>query len=61
MDGRTVWSDPSGRLWAIDLPEGGSTLGLYRKGALLVSNGVIPAGCLDWFSPAPGPSASTAL
>ncbi|MBP2307248.1 DUF2243 domain-containing protein [Azospirillum melinis] len=56
VDGRTVWSDPTGRLWAIDLP-GGSTAGLYRhlyrRGALLVGNGVVPAGCLDWFRPAP--------
>ncbi|WP_211102927.1 DUF2243 domain-containing protein [Azospirillum sp. B21] len=61
VDGRTVWSDPSGRLWAIDLPEGGSALGLYRQGALLVSNGVVPAGCLDWFRPAYRPSADTAV
>ena len=61
VDGRTVWSDPSGQLWAIDLPEGGSALGLYRQGALLLSNGVVPAGCLDWFRPTPRPSASAAL
>lgn len=57
VEARTVWSDPSGRLWAIDLPEGGRTLGfyrhLYRRGALLVSNGAVPAGCLDWFRLAP--------
>lgn len=61
VDGRTVWSDPSGRLWAIDLPEGGSALGLYRQGALLVSNGVVPAGCLDWFRPASRQSGPAAL
>ncbi|CAO3356926.1 DUF2243 domain-containing protein [Azospirillum melinis] len=57
VEGRTVWSDPSGRLWAIDLPEGGRNPGFYRHlyqgGALLVSNGAVPAGCLDWFGPAP--------
>ncbi|WP_377810892.1 DUF2243 domain-containing protein [Azospirillum sp. A29] len=62
VEGRTVWSDPSGRLWAIDLPDGGRTPGLYRqfyqRGALLVSNGAVPAGCLDWFRPAPERAAS---
>lgn len=62
VEGRTVWSDPSGRLWAIDLPEGGRTPGLYRhlyqRGALLVSNGAVPAGCLDWFRPAQERAAS---
>ncbi len=58
VDGRTVWSDPSGQLWAIDLPDGGRTLGLYRRGALLVSNSVVPTGCLDWFRLSPGQSAS---
>ncbi|CAO3435155.1 DUF2243 domain-containing protein [Azospirillum endophyticum] len=63
VDGRTVWSDPTGQLWAIDMADGGSTLGLYRhlyrQGALLVSNGVVPAGCLDWFRPAPGLAAAS--
>ncbi|MCP1612972.1 putative membrane protein [Azospirillum lipoferum] len=61
VDGRTVWSDPSGRLWAVDLPDGGSALDLYQGGALLVSNGVVPAGCLDWFRPAPGQGGRAAL
>ncbi|MFP5512884.1 MAG: DUF2243 domain-containing protein [Alphaproteobacteria bacterium] len=61
LDGRTVWSDPSGQIWAIDLPEGGSALGLYRKGALLISNGVVPAGCLDWFRSAPRSTAHPAV
>lgn len=65
VEGRTLWSDPSGRLWAFDLPDGSSGLGRYRRlyqgGALLVSNGVVPTGCLDWFRPAPGQSGRTAL
>lgn len=61
VDVHTVWSDPTGRLWAIDLPDGASTPNLYRRlyqqGALLVSNGVAPAGCLDWFRPPSTPAA----
>ncbi|MGR0183664.1 DUF2243 domain-containing protein [Azospirillum aestuarii] len=49
VDGRTVWQDPSGQLWAIDLGERGSPTALYRHGALLVSNTLLPTGCLDWF------------
>ncbi|KAA0683617.1 DUF2243 domain-containing protein [Roseomonas genomospecies 6] len=49
VDGRTVWQDPSGQLWAIDLGEGGNPMALYRHGALLVSNGLLPTGCFDWF------------
>ncbi|SMF31361.1 Uncharacterized membrane protein [Azospirillum oryzae] len=59
IDSRPVWSDPSGQLWAIDLPAGSSTLGLYRRGAILVSNGVVPTGCLDWFRLSPGQAAAT--
>ncbi|NUB05696.1 DUF2243 domain-containing protein [Azospirillum sp. Vi22] len=49
VDGRTVWQDSSGQLWAIDLGEGGNPTALYRHGALLVSNTLLPTGCLDWF------------
>ncbi|CAO3373758.1 DUF2243 domain-containing protein [Azospirillum argentinense] len=49
VDGRTVWQDPSGQLWAIDLGEDGNAAALYRHGALLVSNTLLPTGCLDWF------------
>ncbi|MBP2301032.1 DUF2243 domain-containing protein [Azospirillum picis] len=64
VNGRPVWSDPTGQLWAFDLPDGGSTLPLYGRGALLVGNGLLPAGCLNWFrsgqaSLAPAPSSAT--
>ncbi|OYD84702.1 DUF2243 domain-containing protein [Azospirillum brasilense] len=49
VDGRTVWQDPSGQFWAIDLGEKGNPRALYRHGALLVSNTLLPTGCLDWF------------
>jgi len=47
VDGRMVWNDPSGQVWAIDLPGGDGTQ-LYRHGALLVSNGFLPVGCFNW-------------
>ena len=45
---RLVWSDPGNQLWAVDLGEGGNAGALYRHGALLVSNSILPLGCLDW-------------
>lgn len=49
VDGRTVWHDPSGQLWAIDLGTAGNPIGLYRHGAMLVSNALLPVGCFNWF------------
>jgi len=49
VDGRTVWSDASGQLWAVDLPAGGNPMRLYRHGALLVSRSLPVLGCLNWF------------
>ncbi len=51
--GRVVWSDQSGTIWAIDLDNPGDARGLYGRGALLVSNSLIPAGCLDWIRAGP--------
>ncbi|WP_247887434.1 DUF2243 domain-containing protein [Azospirillum sp. SYSU D00513] len=48
VDGRTVWTDPSGQLWAIDVGAAGDATSLYRHGALLVSNGLLPVGCFNW-------------
>ncbi|MGK6315704.1 DUF2243 domain-containing protein [Neorhizobium sp. DT-125] len=48
VDGRVIWVDRSGQLWAIDLSSGGRGSDLYGHGALLVSNSIIPAGCLNW-------------
>ncbi|HYG89285.1 MAG TPA: DUF2243 domain-containing protein [Azospirillum sp.] len=49
VDGRMVWNDPSGQLWAIDLQTRGDAMQLYRHGALLVSNSLLPVGCFNWF------------
>ncbi|WP_173087500.1 DUF2243 domain-containing protein [Devosia sp. 1635] len=46
---RLLWSDPNNQLWAVDLSQGGNTTALYQNGALLVSNSILPLGCLDWF------------
>lgn len=48
VDGRVLWTDASGELWAIDVSENGDARALYRHGALLVSNSLLAAGCLDW-------------
>jgi hypothetical protein len=49
VGGRLVWSDRSDTVWALDLPEGTGTAGLYAGGALMVSRSLVPLGCLDWF------------
>ncbi len=48
VDGRLVWNDPSGELWAFDLGPGGDAAQLYRHGALLVSSSLLPVGCFSW-------------
>ncbi|WP_338665576.1 DUF2243 domain-containing protein [Pararoseomonas sp. SCSIO 73927] len=46
--GRVAWSDPSGELLAVDLSGGGSVMGLYRNGALMVGRSSLGGGCLTW-------------
>lgn len=48
VDGRLVWTDPSNKIWAIDVPADAKLARLYGHGALLVSNSIAPVGCLDW-------------
>ena len=48
VDGRLIGSDPSGELWAVDMASGGSPSELYRHGAMLVSNSLLPFGCFSW-------------
>lgn len=55
-DGRLVWADSTDSVFAIELPPGASRMALYRGGALLVSDTIGLAGCLDWFE-RPGISA----
>jgi uncharacterized membrane protein len=49
VDGRLVWTDTSGAVWAIEVAPGTHPLALYRHGALLVGGAGLPAGCLGWF------------
>jgi uncharacterized membrane protein len=49
QSGALVWSDPAGGVLVAEVPRE-RRLGLYRRGALLVSGSGVPAGCLDWSS-----------
>ncbi|AWK87337.1 DUF2243 domain-containing protein [Azospirillum thermophilum] len=54
LDGRVLWADSSRSVWAIDLAEPRRADALYRSGALFVSSGLLPGGCLAWVrGPAP--------
>ncbi|WMT92913.1 DUF2243 domain-containing protein [Pelagibacterium sp. H642] len=48
VDGRMIGSDASGQIWAIDMTSGGNPSELYRYGAMLVSNSLLPLGCFSW-------------
>lgn len=41
-------ADPSGQLWAVDMPTGRKPSELYGYEALLVSNSLLPLGCFNW-------------
>jgi hypothetical protein len=46
-DGRVLWSNGDGRLWAIRLEPDSSRAALYTGGAWMVSRSFL-AGCLAW-------------
>lgn len=48
VDGRIIWSDGSGQLWAFDLADPRRAGALYGHGALFVGNTMFPVGCLAW-------------
>ncbi|MCC2962452.1 DUF2243 domain-containing protein [Massilia sp. IC2-278] len=50
VDGRILWSAPSGDVWALDVRDKSRTGQLYRHGAWVVSNSAWVAGCLAWTS-----------
>jgi uncharacterized membrane protein len=50
VDGRILWSAPSGDVWALDVKDKGKTALLYRHGAWMVSNSALAIGCLAWTS-----------
>lgn len=49
-DGRLVWTDPALAVMVVEVPSD-RRLGLYAKGALLVSGGAFAGGCIDWSRP----------
>lgn len=51
INGRVMWADGAGAVWAIKLDRPAQARTLYRSGALLVSNSVLSLGCLSWSKP----------
>jgi uncharacterized membrane protein len=51
IDARVVWTDATGDIWALDLPEPRRARALYRDGGLLVSNSLVAVGCFSWSVP----------
>ncbi|MGF9693005.1 DUF2243 domain-containing protein [Rhizobium sp. 0TCS1.26] len=49
LGGQLVWSNSGDTVWAVRLPDDADASDFYRHGALLVSNGMLAAGCLNWF------------
>jgi uncharacterized membrane protein len=47
-EGRILWTDASGGLWAVDLDDPSKARTFYQHNALLVSNTLFPSGCLNW-------------
>ncbi|WP_108397001.1 DUF2243 domain-containing protein [Devosia submarina] len=50
LDAKILWTDPSQQLWALEVPSDTQATGFYALGAVLVSNNIVPLGCLDWFA-----------
>ncbi|MFC5512281.1 DUF2243 domain-containing protein [Massilia jejuensis] len=50
VDGRILWSSPSGEVWALDVKDRSRTALLYRHGAWMVSKSALAIGCLAWTS-----------
>jgi uncharacterized membrane protein len=48
VGGRLMGADASGQVWVVDVTSGGNPTDLYRHGALMVSNALLPMGCIDW-------------
>lgn len=48
INGKVVWTDSAGAVWAIKLDAPENARALYRSGALLVSRSAISMGCLSW-------------
>lgn len=60
VDARILWTDPAGKLWAVQMSDSRRALQLYQQGAWLVSNSVIGFGCFSWMSASRIPPATPA-
>ena len=50
LGARIIWTDASQQLWAVDMPPGTQAAGFLAFGAIMVSDTIVPVGCLDWFA-----------
>lgn len=48
VEGTILWTDHTQQVWAIRLDEPPRSLELYRRGALIVGNSILPTGCFGW-------------
>lgn len=51
MGARLIWTDPSQQLWAVEMDPGVPPAGFLARGAIMVSDSIVPLGCLDWLTP----------
>jgi uncharacterized membrane protein len=57
MGAELIWTDPSQQLWAVQMSAGAPPAGFFAHGAIMVSDSIVPLGCLDWLVPAIGTAA----
>lgn len=50
LGAQILWTDPSQQLWAVQMPPGTLPSEFYALGAMVVSDTIVPLGCLDWFT-----------
>ncbi|MBB1600476.1 DUF2243 domain-containing protein [Variovorax sp. UMC13] len=48
VDGRVLWVDRSGSVWAVSMPDPGTAWKLFADGAVLVSHSAVALGCFSW-------------
>lgn len=57
INGKVVWADSAGAVWAVKLDAPEHARALYRSGAWLVSHCALALGCLSWSRPVATPGA----
>lgn len=48
MGARVAWTAPDMNVFLVNVEEGQNSLNFYRHGAILVSGGRLPSGCITW-------------